>query len=130
MIALWRRARPRAEGGSIMNRSWVMACVLALVGSTLGCGDDQPDAAGSGGAGGTGGSGGTGGATGGSGGTGGAPTGGTGGAPTGGTGGDGERVICGGVGGFICTESKEVMGVTLGPCCDVDSGNICGVGKG
>jgi hypothetical protein len=111
------------------RRRWVMAWVLAQVCLALACGDDESNAAGSGGDGGAGGvpdaS-----SAGGTGGTGGDPTGGTGGAATGGTGGDGERVICGGVGGFICTESKEVMGMTLGPCCDTDSGNICGVGKG
>lgn len=40
------------------------------------------------------------------------------------------RVVCGGVGGFICTRSIELMGRTLGPCCDEDSGNICGAGFG
>lgn len=54
----------------------------------------------------------------------------TGGGATGGGGSDPGRVVCGGVGGFICTESIELMGRTLGPCCDEDSGNICGAGFG
>jgi hypothetical protein len=34
-------------------------------------------------------------------------------------------VMCGGV---MCTESVDLGGTMLGPCCDTDSGDICGAG--
>lgn len=119
-----------ARGGrsAIVKRAhWIVCAVpLTLVLVASGCGDDAGGTAGSAGAGATsrdgGAPAGSGAATGAGGDTAGAPG-------SGGQGGSG-RVICGGVGGFICTQTLEVMGRSLGPCCDEDSGNICGVGFG